>query len=328
MLDLSQNWDMLPSRDHLRAKRKSRVMSEPPSPDLQVRWTIPEKIVVRAAVSGRSAREATAAGSNFALNIESFAQQAVEAIEAGSAGVHLDVGGIITTRGQERRPSVQPHYEKIVSLISSRTQRDWVPDVNILHGETFKDNLLPITSGLGETTMMAPDNPPEWMEAVARVVTDHSKRLFFAVHSAAEVELAERLVIRKGILEKPYCWCILIGYVYDETSSRIATYMPHPRAMIQELTLVVDRIREVDEDCYIEVCGAGRAAQYLSTLAILMGLNVRMGTEDTVWKFPHKDELLSGAAENVRRTRTITEQLGRTLATAEDLRNILRIKSP
>jgi len=87
---------------------------------------------------------------------------------------------------------VQQHYEKIVSLITSHTQRDWVPDVNILHGETFKDNLLPITSGLGETTMMAPDNPPEWMEAVARVVTDHGKRLFFAVHSAAEVGLAER----------------------------------------------------------------------------------------------------------------------------------------
>jgi len=30
--------------------------------------------------------------------------------------------------------------------------------------------------------------------------------------------------------------------------------------MIQELTLVVDRILEIEEDCFIEVCGAGRAA--------------------------------------------------------------------
>jgi uncharacterized protein (DUF849 family) len=301
-------------------------MSEPPSPDIQPRWDVPEKVVVRAAVSGRSAREATAARNNFALDIESFARQAVEAIEAGSAGIHLDVGGIVTTRGQERRPSVYPYYEKIVSHIASRTQRDWVPDVNILHGETFKENLLPITSGLGETTMMAPDNPPEWMEGVARVVTDYGKRLFFAVHSAAEVELAERLVIRKGILEKPYCWCVLIGYVYDETTNRIATYMPHPKAMIQELTLLVDRILEIEEDCYIEVCGAGRAAQYLCALAVLMGLHVRMGTEDTVWRYPHKDEPLSEASENVRRTKTIAEQLGRELATAEDFRKILRIK--
>jgi len=326
MLDLSQEWSTLPSRDDLRGKRKARVMSEPPSPTLQARWNIPDKIVVRAAVSGRSAREANAAVDNFALDIESFARQAAETIEAGAAGVHLDVGGVVTTPGQERRPSVQSHYEKIVSLISSRTGRDWVRDVNILHGETFRDNMLPITSGLGETTVMAPDNPVEWMEAVARVVTDRGKRLFFAIHSAAEVELAERLVIRKGILEKPYCWAILIGYVFDETASRLATFLPNPKAMIQSLTLIVDRIREVDQDSYIEVCGAGRAAQYLCTLAILMGLNVRMGTEDTVWRYPHRDDLLSSAAENVKRTRTIAEHLGRTLATAEDFRNILRIK--
>ena len=103
--------------------------------------------------------------------------------------------------------------------------------------------------------------------------------------------------------------------------------MPHSKAMIQELTNIVDRIPEIDEDCYISVCGAGRAAQYLCTLAILMGLHVRMGTEDTVWRFPHKDELLTGAAENVKRTRSIAEQLGRTPATANDFRKLIRIQS-
>lgn len=324
MLDLSQNWEMLPSRTQLRAKRGTRTMGEPPNPDLQVPWDIPDKIVMRAAVSGRSMLEARSSGSRFSLDLESFAEQAVEAIEAGAAGIHLDLSNVVNIPGQQR-PAMQPYFEKTVALISSRTQKDWVRDVNILNGESFLDNILPISSGVGETTVMAPDNPVEWMEAVARVVTDRGKRLFLAVHSPADVDLAERLVIRKGILEKPYCWGILIGYVYDETTRLLSSYMPHPKAMIQELTMIVDRIREIDEDCFIEVCGAGRAAQYLSTLAIIMGLHVRMGTEDTVWRYPHRDELLSGAAENVGRTRIIAEQLGRELATAEEFRKLLRM---
>jgi uncharacterized protein (DUF849 family) len=223
---------------------------------------------------------------------------------------------------------MQPHYEQVVRAIRAATRRDWVVDVNILHGETFLDNMLPITSGLGETTVMAADNPVEWMEAVARVVTEQGKKLFFAPHGTAEVDLADRLVIRKGILEKPYCWCILIGYAFNETSQRLVTSMPSPKAMIQELTQIVDRIHEIDDDCYIEVCAAGRAAQYLATLALLMGLHVRMGTEDTVWRYPHKDEFLTSASENVTRMRVIAEQLGRPLATANDLRKMLRIKSP
>lgn len=329
MLDLTNDWDKLPSRTELRAKRSGRTMSEPPGPDLQPRWKIPDKLVLRAAVSGRSAREATSTKDGFALGIESFAQQAVDAIEAGAAGIHLDVGGVVTTRGQKRPPSMQPYYEKIVDLISAGTKRDWVRDVNILTGDTFQDNILPISSGLGETTMMATDNPVDWMEAVAHVAAERKKRLFLVAHSPAEVELGDRNLIRRGFLEKPYCWCVLIGYVFDEMlTGRLASSMPNPKAMIQELTMIADRIYEIDEDSYIEICAAGRAAQYLVTLAILMGLHVRMGTEDTVWKFPHKDEILEGATENVIRTRTLAEQLGRPLASAEEFRKIIRISAP
>ncbi len=301
-------------------------MSEPPNPELQLRWNIPDKICIRTAVSGRSAREAKGDVSSFALDLESYARQAVEVIEAGAIGVHLDVGGITTTRGQKRRPSAQPHYEKLVSLISEKTNRDWSPCVNILHGENFKENMLPITSGLGETCVMAPANDEDWMEAVARVVTDHGKRVMFAIHGVADVALTERRILRKGILQKPYMWGILIGYDFDEVSQYQTSYIPNPRAMIQELTMVIDRIHEIDENAWIEVSGAGRSAQYIYTLAILMGLHVRTGTEDTVWRYPHKDERLSGGSDNYIRTRTIAEQLGRKSATVEEFRDMLQIK--
>jgi 3-keto-5-aminohexanoate cleavage enzyme len=328
MFDLSQDWATLPGRKPLRDRRAVRAMDMLPDPRVQERWDLPARVVVRAAVSGRAVNEAgsDAPIRNFALDFDSFVEQAAESIAAGAAGVHIDFGGITNIQGAGL--SIQQCYEKVIGGIRAATSRDWVPDVNILRGQTFLENILPLTSGLGETAPMAPDNPVDWMEAVAQVMTERGQRLFFAVHSAAEVDLANRLVIRKGILEKPYCWCVLIGYAYDETNDRLATFMPHPKAMIQELTMIVDRIREIDEDCFIEVCSAGRAAQYVATLAILMGLHVRVGTEDTVWRYPHRDELLSGNREMVERTRTIAEQLGRPLATAEEFRQMLRMKVP
>jgi hypothetical protein len=37
-------------------------------------------------------------------------------------------------------------------------------------------------------------------------------RPFFSTHSTGEVELADRLVIQKGILPSPLCCIVLIGY--------------------------------------------------------------------------------------------------------------------
>ena len=93
--------------------------------------------------------------------------------------------------------------------------------------------------------------------------------------------------------------------------------------MMTELIQIVDRIREIDETSFIQVCAAGRAGHYLATTAMMMGLHVRVGTEDTAYRFPHRDDLLDGNLEMVERAKVTAESLGRRLATAAEYREML-----
>jgi uncharacterized protein (DUF849 family) len=273
-------------------------------------------------VSGRIVREADEASTRqYALDFDSFVTSAVDSIEAGACGVHVDFGGIAAIEGSGL--SVPDAYSKVIPAIGQGTKRDWVRDANILRGVSFAENLFPISSGLAETAPMAPNFPVAWMEAAAQAVTDKGGRVFFSIHSTAEVDLARRLILSKGILPSPTCWIVLIGYPYDDATDRLGTYLAHPRAMASELIQIVDRIREIDANAFIQVCAAGRAGHYLATQAMLLGLHVRVGTEDSAYRFPHRDELLSGSVEMVQRARVTAEALGRRLATAAELRQLI-----
>ncbi len=74
------------------------------------------------------------------------------------------------------------------------------------------------------------------------------------------------------------------------------------------------------------VCNAGRAAIYIATWAMLMGLHIRVGMEDTIWKYPHKDERMSSNGDSVRAAGQIANLLGREVATADDYRRFMGLK--
>ena len=54
--------------------------------------------------------------------------------------------------------------------------------------------------------------------------------------------------------------------------------MHNPRQMVQGLTRIVDSILDNNQDWIISVCASGRRSVYLATLAMLMGLHVRLGS--------------------------------------------------
>lgn len=327
MYDLSKDLKDLPSRAAALTARGARELDAPPPPDVQPRWDIPDVVVVTAAISGRVSREA-ASGTprSYPLDFDSFVQTSAEVIEAGAAGVHIDFGGIAAI--QQSGLSVPECYDKVITGIRAATSHDWIPDCNVLRGQNFYENVYPITAGLTETVPMAPNFPVDWMESVATLSGQHGVRVFFSIHSAAEVDLANRYIYSRGLAGRPACWLILIGYQYDNATDRLAAYLAHPRAMLDELTLIVDRIKEIDPQGFIQVCAAGRAGHYMAATAMLLGLHVRVGTEDTVWRYPHRDELLDNNVEMVDRARATAESLGRRLATPAEFRQIIGLPQP
>ena len=276
-----------------------------------------------AAVSGRVSREAsTGTPQSFPLDFDGFIDASVEIIEAGACGVHIDFGGIAAI--EKSGLSVTECYDKVIGGINARTKVDWIADCNCLRGANLYENAYPIVSDLTETWPMAPNFPVDWQQSVATLGLQRNKRLLFSIHSAAEVDLANRYIYSQGLCRAPGAfWGVLIGYQYDDAGDRLASFCNSPEAMLDELGLIVDRIREIDSDPVIMVACAGRSAAYMAAAAMMLGLHIRVGTEDTVWKFPHRDELLEGNLEMLERVKLLAEGMGRRLATPAEFRELI-----
>jgi uncharacterized protein (DUF849 family) len=72
------------------------------------------------------------------------------------------------------------------------------------------------------------------------------------------------------------------------------------------------------------VIGAGRHQMRIATMAALLGANVRVGLEDSLYL--RKGELAKSSAEQVRKIRTILQELSFEIATPDEVRERLHLK--
>ena len=117
--------------------------------------------------------------------------------------------------------------------------------------------------------------------AFAQAVVDAGLVPQLAVYTDGDVDNARRLLIDSGLVKGPLTWLLLAGLPG-------CTPMYSPQSMMDGLVRQVGLIRQVDPGANIIVCAGGRASLHLANLALLMGLHVRVGMEDTVWKWPHR----------------------------------------
>ena len=72
------------------------------------------------------------------------------------------------------------------------------------------------------------------------------------------------------------------------------------------------------------VLGAGRNQMSIAAQSAVMGGNVRVGLEDSLWIGP--GQLAKTNAEQVAKARRILEELGLAVATPDDAREMLKLK--
>jgi 3-keto-5-aminohexanoate cleavage enzyme len=137
-----------------------------------------------------------------------------------------------------------------------------------------------------------------------------------AVYSDGDVDNADRYLIKTGLLEKPYYWIILPALPGGVP-------MHNPRQMVHSLMHVCELIYDIEPESIIIVCASGRASSYLATMAMLLGLHVRVGMEDTIWDYPHKDDLITSNAGNFKRYKAIAGLLGREVADGNEYRELI-----
>jgi len=96
---------------------------------------------------------------------------------------------------------------------------------------------------------------------------------------------------------------------------------PHPED-VMHMKRTADRLFG---DQYLwSVLGAGRNQMFVAAMSAVMGGNVRVGLEDSLWL--GRGQLAKTNAEQVTRARHIIEDLGLVVATPEDAREMLKLK--
>ena len=120
-----------------------------------------------------------------------------------------------------------------------------------------------------------------------------------------------QLLIKKGLLEKPYYVDLILGMAYQG-------------ALQYDPALFQTYLQYLSDDCMFNSLGVGPAQTAVATLGMIFGGAVRVGLEDNIYYT--KGELAGSNAQLVARIVRIARELGKEPATPDEARDILGLK--
>ncbi len=260
---------------------------------------------------------------------EQIAEAVLEAAEEGAAVAHIHVRDPATGR-----PSMElEHYRAVMDLVRRRN-REVILNLTTGPGGRFvpgEDE--PSVAGPGTTltapekrvehiAMLKPDiatldlntmnsgeqvviNTPRNVARMARAIRVAGVTPEIELFDSGDIHLAHRL-IADGELEGPGLYSIVMGVRYGFDAS--------PETLLYARNLL-------PPGALWTGFGIGRAALPMVAQSWLLGGNVRVGMEDSV--FIGKGELVSSNGALVRRAREVLQALGVRPATAAEARRTL-----
>lgn len=140
----------------------------------------------------------------------------------------------------------------------------------------------------------------------------------FQIHNYESIHHVVDWLIKAGTVTKPYLNNLCMGFHGHDYSSPTA----NPWGVFYLMTF----LSQLPGDSVTGLIVGGRNWLPLITMAITQGVDtVRVGTEDTVWLYPHKDEKISSCAQVVRKVAAIARELGKEIATPAEAKQIMGV---
>lgn len=128
---------------------------------------------------------------------------------------------------------------------------------------------------------------------------------------------AKEWLIDTGIARSPLILDALMG-VHNS---------PNPKSTTEALEWLLTYARMMPKGVLWQVIMGGRYWLPLTVAAIMLGADiVRIGMEDAVYMYPHKNETIRSNGEVVQAVAQIARNLGREIATPEEARRMLDLK--
>ena len=291
--------------------------------EVQPKWDIPKKVFISQTIVG--AFYSKKGNPNQPITPDEIRDQALECLAAGAPNVHIHV------RDEQGYNVLDPelfHYvidpireqypDRIVCGCMVPFQKgEWEKMIECLQDGLLDQTPINTVAAFCGDTLFC--KPPHVMIEKTRICQELGVKPQIAVYSDGDIDNADRYLIKTGVLEKPYYWIILPNLPGGSP-------MQNPKAMVEGLMHLVNRIKEIDEDSQIVVCASGRASCYLTTLALLLGLHIRVGMEDSVWRWPHRDEKIGRNIDTYLAAKQTIELLGREIIEPAEFRKMMGMR--
>ncbi len=301
---------------------------------------MPRQVIVTCAVTGSI--HTPSMSPHLPITAQQIADEAVAAVEAGAAIVHLHArnpedgrplqttaafiafvkdiaarcdGVINITTGGAPTMSVQERMRPAMELS---------PEVASLNMGSMNFGLFPMLSRYREfkhpwekpylegTQDLVFKNTFADIEFALRRGNDNGTRFEFECYDTAHLYNLAHFVER-GLVKAPFLVQTVFGIL-----GGIGAHADD----VAHMKRTADRL--FGRDYLWSVLGAGRAQMGIAATAAAQGGNVRVGLEDSLWDGPGK--LATSNADQVRRVRGLLEGMGLKLASPDEARAMLALK--
>jgi len=172
----------------------------------------------------------------------------------------------------------------------------------------LRPDMASLTLGSLNFPQQASVNDPQMLQDLAKKMKDNGIKPELEVFDTGMINYSKYL-IKKGILEPPFYYNILLGSLGSAEANPI---------------ILSHMIEMLPENSYWAVAGIGNYQLYANCLGLAMGGGVRVGLEDNIYYDRDKKEYASNM-NLVERIIRIIKSMGRELATPEYVRDILQL---
>jgi 3-keto-5-aminohexanoate cleavage enzyme len=273
-----------------------------------------EKLIITVGITGsRITRQQTP---YIPITPEEIAQSGIEAWKAGASVLHIHVRDPRTGLGtpelsifREVVDRVRSETDAVLCLTTSGIPGRNLPIPDRLQPLALHPELVSFDAG---SVNMGPNvflNPPEFLETLAKETFEKGIKPELEVFEVGMVYTCIRL-LEKSLLKPPLHFQFVLGVLGG---------MPATGKSLIHLSEIVP------EGSTWSVIGIGQGQLPMAMMAMAMGGHVRVGLEDNIYY--SKGVLAKSNAQLVERVVRIAKEFGREIATPQESRKILSLKT-
>lgn len=298
------------------------------------------KVIISCAVTGSI--HTPSMSPHLPVTPQQIADQAVGAVEAGAAIVHLHARVPETGRPSQDKdiyakflPEIRDRCDGIINITTGAglgmtmderlAAANWArPEIASMNMGSFNFNISGAASRFKEfqhdwerpylegTTDFILSNTFSQIERGMRELGDHGTRFEFECYDVGHLYNLAHFVGR-GLVKPPFFVQCIFGI--------LGGIGPDPENLMH-MKSTADRL--FGNDYYLSVLGAGRHQFPLVTMSAILGGNVRVGLEDNLYL--GRGELATSNGAQVAKIRGILEGLSLEIATPDEARQMLQTK--